>query len=169
MPRLLSLLSVLALLVCGSSCKTVSEPDPTWVDGEVDAVSRNVLWQMAQMSMQRQGFPTSGGADIDALTIESGWRLGLAPFRGQGRRHQAVVRISHVAGKTWKVEVRVKQMANMSIVKPTDPTYAEWEWRDDSGEEARILLQTIKSSLRTPDDPMPLDSLGGSSDPSDPR
>jgi len=164
--RPIALLLFLALLVCGSSsCSSVREPDPSWVEGEVEAVSRNVLWQMTQLSMQRRGFPTSGGADIDALIIESGWRNRLAPFRGDGRRHQAVVKLSHQAGRTWKVEVRVRQMANMSIVKPTDPTYAEWKWRDDDEEEALILLQMIRSSLTTPGESP---SFVGSA-PADPR
>lgn len=148
MQRTLHLLVLSALLMLGgTSCSTVSEPDPLWVDGEVEAVSRNVLWQMTQLAIQRRGFPISGGGDTDSLEIESGWRNRLQPFRGDGRRHQAIVRLDHLEAGTWKVEVRVRQQANMSIVRPTDLTYAEWEWRDDDEAEAKILLKTIESSL----------------------
>jgi hypothetical protein len=35
----------------------------------------------------------------------------------------------------------------MAVVNQLDASYAEWEWADDDEEEARVLLQYLRSSL----------------------
>lgn len=150
--RLLALLPLALLAALAPSCAGAREPAPTWLDVEVEAVSRDVLWQMAQLAMKRRSFPRGTDVDVNSLRMESGWRNSLAPFRGDGRRHKAVIQLSHLEGDIWKAEVRVKSQTNMSIVAPTDPRYAEWEWRDDDEDEALILIQVLRSSLTTGDE-----------------
>jgi hypothetical protein len=151
--RFLALLPLALVVALAPSCSSMKrEPSPTWLDVEVEAVSRDVLWQMAQLAIKRRGFPRGTDVDVNSLRMESGWRNSLAPFRGDGRRHKAVIQLSHIEGDTWKAEIRVKSQANMSIVRPTDPRYAEWEWRDDDQDEALILVQVLRSSLTTGDE-----------------
>jgi hypothetical protein len=124
-----------------------SEPDPVWAEGAVEVVNRDVLFNMAFLALQSRQFPRGTEVDPNALTIKSGWKLQLAPFRGQGKRKKAELEFERVEGDRWKVQVRVKVQSNMAVVNQLDASYAEWEWADDDEEEARVLLQYLRSSL----------------------
>ena len=149
----------LALLLCltlglSSGCSsTRREPDANWRTTEVDAVSERILWTFVLNSLQRLGYPVGTGANPSELHVRTGWRTSLAPFRGQGQRALAEVRMRPVAHKRWLVEARVANQVNMALANPLDPRYAKWEWRPDDVSQADILLFTILASIQAPLEP----------------
>ncbi len=148
---LLVALCVFAFGLLPLACKGPGKPPPaSWQSSQVEASSENVLWLMTRNAFDRLGYPVGGGLDPVALTAVSGWRVSLAPFRGQGQRHRAEIRYVPTEPGRWDVEVRVQRQVNMDIVRPLDAGYAEWEWRPDDDTEARILLQHLRSALAQP-------------------
>lgn len=142
-------LAVLIVAVGAVGCRSSAEgPDAVWQRGEVTAGSENLLWLVTRSALEGRGFPVGAGIDASAMTVRTGWRTELAPFRAKGVRRRAEVRYESLGSGRWAVEVRVQQQVNMDIVRPTDPTYAEWEWRDDDVQEARVLLQRLRSQLQ---------------------
>lgn len=134
-----------ALAACSS---TGSEPDPVWIEDTVQAPSETVLWQATLSNLWRLGFPVGSQANPSTLTIETGWKTQLSPFRGKGYRLMADIRFERVepeleAGPGWDIDVRVKKQVNMSLVKPLNVQYADWEWQPDDEWEAAILLRHI--------------------------
>jgi len=130
-----------------------------WVEDMVVAPSETVLWQATLSNLWRLGYPVGSQANPSTMTILTGWKTQLSPFRGKGYRLMADVRFVPTepsAGGTpaWDVDVRVKKQVNMSLVKPLDPQYSEWEWRDDDEWEAAILLHHILADFP------PMDILG---------
>jgi hypothetical protein len=136
-----------ASLVTGACSMTRGEPDPVWAESAIEVINREVLLNMTLIALQARQFPRGTDVDPNAMTVESGWKLQLAPFRGQGKRKKAVVQYERIEGDRWKVQVRVKVMSNMAVVNQLDASYAEWEWADDDEAEARVLLQYLRSSL----------------------
>lgn len=148
---ILGWLLVPVLCLCLLGCSSSEEgPDGEWLKAEVSVGSENFLLLICRNALNDQGFPVGAGLDADALTIVSGWRTQLAPFRGQGMRHRAHLRCTELEGDRWAVEVRVQSQVNMDIVRPTDLTYAEWEWRPDDQTQARVLLAQVRSLLGEP-------------------
>jgi len=147
--NLKSLVLSLFLGTAFAACSTTpSEPDPVWMEDQVIAPSETVLWQATLSNMWRLGYPVGSQANPSELTIETGWKTQLSPFRGKGYRLMAEIRFERVPAEpdgpaAWDVDVRVKKMVNMSLVKPLDAAYAEWEWRDDDEWEAAIILRHI--------------------------
>ncbi len=139
----------LAVLLLGfTACSsTPREPDPSWQQGPVQAPSDRVLWKVSLLSLQKMGFPLAGGLDPSSMVAESGWRNHLAPFSGDGFRVMAEVHMDPLGPGEWDVRTRVKKQRNMSIVKPLDARYAEWEWVADDVTAARVLLQHIRTFL----------------------
>ena len=150
------LAALLALFTCACS-STPEEPDPTWVEGEVVAPSEGVLWTSTLTNLGRLGYPVGSQANRADLSVLSGWKTQLAPFRGKGFRQQVDLRYTPQDGvreggrSAWDVSIRVKTQANMSLVRPLDPSYAEWEWRSDDQLEAMIILRHILSDFPPPD------------------
>jgi len=144
---LLSAVAVACALAVGACSMSRREPDPVWAEGAVVVVNRDVLFNMTFLALQSRQFPRGTEVDPNALTIKSGWKLQLAPFRGQGKRKKAEIEFERIEGDRWKVQVRVKVQSNMSVVNQLDASYAEWEWADDDQDEARVLLQYLRSSL----------------------
>lgn len=148
-PQFKRLVLSLALGTYLAACSsTPSEPDPVWIEDRVFAPSETVLWQATLSNMWRLGYPVGSQANPNELTIETGWKTQLSPFRGKGYRLMADIRFTRVPvdedGRLgWDVDVRVKKMINMTLVKPLDAAYAEWEWRDDDEWEAAIILRHI--------------------------
>ena len=141
------LLLVLGLVGCRSSGEG---PDGEWLRAEVSVGSENFLLLICRNALNDQGFSVGAGLDADAMSVVSGWRTQLAPFRGQGVRHRAKLRCTQIDEGRWAVEVRVQAQVNMDIVRPTDLTYAEWEWRPDDQEQARVVLAQVRSLLGEP-------------------
>jgi hypothetical protein len=163
--------AVLVLALLGACNSAPKEPDGTWIRGNVEASSNRVLWRVTLLAMDKLGFPRSPHVDPNSLHCESGWKTQLQPFRGQGTRHMAVVDMTPVGDGTWDLKVRVKLQVNMTLAKPLDPTYAEWEWRNDDYRAAQVLLQHIKTYLPSTIEvrERPKDPLEGMLDPPPPR
>lgn len=126
------------------------EPDPVWRTAEVEAASEHILWIFSLDSLDRMGYPLGSEVNPSELTVRTGWRTSLAPFRGDGRRYFADMKVEPRGMKRWEVAVRVATQANMALSNPLDPRYAEWEWRADDTRQADILLQAIRSSIQAP-------------------
>lgn len=134
----------LALAGCQSLTEP-SEPDGQWATAEVQAGSERILLEVAVLSLERQSFPIGAGVDPEGLSITTGWKNHLAPFRGDGYRIQALIQSEPLGSGRFRVSVRVKKQINQSIAKPLDLSYAEWEWVEDDTDMARILLQHVRS------------------------
>ncbi|MEO0652223.1 MAG: hypothetical protein AAFZ65_16230 [Planctomycetota bacterium] len=146
--RSLSQLAGAALLCVLAACSTTRpEPDPAWRSADLTAPSRVILWDMTLAALDRGGYPPGAKIDPDAMEAESGWLTELQPFSGEGIRRKAVVRLRPLGSGEWGVDVRVKQQRNMSLVRPTDPEYAEWEWTGDDTESAGLLLAWIRGAV----------------------
>lgn len=157
----LALPLVLAAAALASCSSAPDEPEPLWRDLEVSAPSDTVLWRVTLLSIRKMGFPLGAGLDQSALVAETGWKNDLAPFKGDGFRSMAEVRMRPVGPGRWSVRARVKKQVNQSIVRPLDLRYAEWEWVEDDERATAILLQHIRSFLDDdlelrdrPDDPV---------------
>jgi hypothetical protein len=146
MKHLLSLLLVLPVLSL-AACQSSPKVDPVWVEGEIESPSTHLVWQVSLVALQKAGYPV--GAEVDPTTLRaiSGWKQSLAPFRGQGSREQAEVTFTHMEEGRYQVRVRVRRERNMDIIRPLDPTYADWEAQADNSLAARRILQLILSLL----------------------
>jgi hypothetical protein len=146
--RALLAICAAAAALLGACRSTPEEPDPDWVSLEIQAGSEKVLWEFTVASIQKLGFPIGAEMDERASRALSGWKESLMPFKGMGHRERAEVRFEPVgerAAGRFRVEVRVKKQTNENLARPLDPTYAEWEWAADDREQAKILLQHIRS------------------------
>jgi hypothetical protein len=119
-----------------------------WQTLEVSAPSDRVVWQLTLLSLGSQGYPLAAGSDPGARQVESGWKTDLQPFRGEGERRRAVVKLTPLAPGRWKLEARVKCEHNQNLVSPLDPVRAEWERAPDDESAAKILLHHIGARLR---------------------
>jgi hypothetical protein len=146
--RKLACLVLIALPFLGGCDTTQEEPEHIWTEEIVGAPSERLLWETTLQKLGRLGYPVGSSADSNALTITSGWKSQLSPFKGKGFRNQAEVRMVYDAeNENWSVEVVVKRQVNMALVRPLDPAYAEWEWSADDEWEAAIILQHIMSAF----------------------
>jgi len=136
------------LVLWASSCAaTNKEPEPSWQTAEVFAPSDTVLWKLSLQSLQRMGFPLGAGLDRGAMTAETGWKMDLHPFSRKGQRTRAVLKMRPKERGVWMVQARVKLQVNKELGRPLDPRYADWEWKSDDVDAARILLQHVRSAL----------------------
>lgn len=139
---------------CASACTSVARQEAMdakqarWRTLEVSAPSDRVLWQLALLALQSQGYPLGAGTDPGARQLESGWKTDLQPFKGDGRRWRALVRMTPLEPGRWKLEARVKCEKNQNLVTPLDAVRAEWEHASDDEAQAQILLQHIRSRLQ---------------------
>jgi hypothetical protein len=149
MSRSILLLSLL-LAACTSVARreALDAKQARWTALEVAAPSDRVLWQLTLLALQNQGYPLASGSDPGARQVESGWKTELQPFRGEGQRRRAVVKLTPLAPGRWKLEARVKCEHNQNLVSPLDPVRAEWERAPDDEAAAKILLQHISARLR---------------------
>jgi len=134
----------LALALC--ACMGPKHP-PVWTEVVVSAPSENVLWAVASQELQRMGFPLGVGADPRQLMMNSAWKTQLAPFRGDGFRQRAEVRFEARAAGSYAIEARVVREINDDLVRPLDPSYAQWAPAPDDVETAQLLVQRIQARL----------------------
>lgn len=145
-PVLVALLA--AALAFVASCKSpFSEPEAPWAGRELAAPSENIAWTVCTMALAKSGFPVGTGADPSTLTIVSGWKTQLAPFRGDGFRERAHLKLAPTTAGQWRVEVRVEREDNMDIKRPMDPSYAEWKPAPDNAEAAELILERVRAFL----------------------
>jgi len=140
----------LLCLVASTACQTGPKYKPAWTDAVVSAPSENVLWAVASQELQRMGYPLGSGAHPDQLVMTSAWKTELAPFKGDGFREKAQVRFTRQDNGQYKVEARVQRESNQDMVRPIDPSYAEWEEAPDNVDAARVLLQRIQARISEP-------------------
>lgn len=145
---------LLCLPVLAWACVSVARreelegKEARWKTAEVSAPSDRVLWQLTLLSLQTQGYPLGAGTDPGTRQVQSGWKTDLQPFKGDGRRWRAVVKLSPLEKGRWKVEARVQCEKNQNLVTPLDPVRAEWKHAPDDESAAQILLQHIQSRLK---------------------
>ena len=146
---------VAVLCACLAACMQSSrnfgtvEPEPSWQVVEVAAPSERILWEMTRLALIKLGYPVGSGFDPTSLVASSGWRNELSPFSGEGYRIQAQLKAEPSAAGRWRLEARVRKQVNVSLVKPTDASYAEWSWVPDDDDRARLILQQVRASLGT--------------------
>jgi hypothetical protein len=139
--------SVLLAIVGG--CLGAPEPTPEWVEAGIESPTEQVLWDAALQALQKHDYPLGATFDRSAGYVVSGWKTSLAAFRGQGWREKAWIQFDRQKAGDYQVKVRVQRETNMDIVRPLDPSYADWEPSQDDARAARILLQTVRSYLGT--------------------
>ena len=147
---LLVLGTTLLLAGCTSVARQQSLDDKAeqWRSLEVAAPSDRMVWQLMLLALQTQGFPLAAGTDPGARQVESGWKTDLQPFRGEGTRRKATLKLAPIEKGRWKLEARVRVQKNMNLVTPLDATRAEWEPTGDDPTTAQILLQHVRARLR---------------------
>ena len=118
-----------------------------WSTIEVGAPSDRVVWQLSLLALQSQGYPLAAGTDTGARAIQSGWKTDLQPFRGEGQRRRAMVKLAPLEKGRWKLEARVQVEENKNLVTPLDPSRAEWKPAADDELAARTLLQHVRARL----------------------
>lgn len=147
-PLVALVLSLVSLAACNSARKpgevTGDEPDPVLIQKEITCRSERILDEITRLALSKQGYPGARGLEQD-LSIETLWQNHLGTRKGEGYRQQALVRYKPLGGDRYELQVRVKRQINQSIVRPTDLSYAEWEWVDDDERAAQILAQLIQS------------------------
>ncbi len=144
--RLALALLALALPTFSSCSLTPKEPDPVWIESEMDAISRQLLWELATIALSAADYQIGAGADPSRLELKSGWQTHLAPFSRRGYRRRAEVRFEALGERRYGIGVRVSRQVNMAVADPLDARLAEWEWAPDDSDAARILMQRIKST-----------------------
>ncbi|MCE9593527.1 MAG: hypothetical protein K8S98_04980 [Planctomycetes bacterium] len=137
---------VCVLLCFAASCKS-DQPPAQWRKGEVAAASDNVLWEVVVLALEKESYPVGAGLDPSKGIAVSGWRSSLAPFKSKGWRARAHVEYERSAPGRYALQVRVEKATNEDLVRPLDPTYAEWKPAADDEERAGVLLQRIRSYL----------------------
>jgi hypothetical protein len=148
------LVGVLALGGVAPACKSHARQEAEdekvaqWRSLEVEAPSDRMVWQLMLLSLQNQGFPLAAGTDPGARQVESGWKTDLQPFRGDGNRKKAVLKLAPIEKGRWKLEARVQVEKNQNLVTPLDATRAEWEPSADDAMMALVLLQHVRARLR---------------------
>jgi len=146
--KVLVSLAATGLLACAACATTPGESEAHWKSAEIHTPSDRVLWQIALLSLQSQGYPLASGTDSGSRQVESGWKTDLQPFRKEGRRSRATVRMSAIQPELWKVEVRVRCENNDNMVSPLDPSRANWKPAPDDDAAANILLMHIRARLK---------------------
>jgi hypothetical protein len=151
----LSLVAGAALAACVSVARqdALDSKEARWSSIEVQAPSDRVVWQLTLLALQGQGYPLTAGADPGSRAIESGWKTDLQPFRGEGQRRRALVRLAAIEKGLWKLEARVKVEENKNLVTPLDATRAQWKAAPDDELSARTLLQHVRARLHADDLP----------------
>lgn len=152
--RRLPELLLLGLLLLGAACVSVARresldtKEERWKTIEVSVASDRMLWQLTLLSIKSLGYPLAAGSDQGSRQVESGWKTDMQPFRGDGERRRAFVRMTPLEPGRWKLEARVRVEHNQNLVAPLDAVRAEWEPAKDDEAGAQILLHHIRARLQ---------------------
>lgn len=139
---------------CGAT-----EREPQWVTAEIACPSEQVLWEFLLLSLNRSGFPLGMDVDPAERKLKSGWRTSLAPFKGKGWREKATVEYDRIRTGLYDVRVAVQREINNDLLRPLDPSFAQWEETDDNLEHAQHVLTFLESFIGAD---LSLDELKGS-------
>lgn len=115
-----------------------------WVDSRVPSPSEPLMYQVLHMSLNKAGYPIGIGADKGERTIRTGWATSLAPFKGDGFRQRVHVEYTPRTEGGYAVRLRVERQTNESL-RPLDPRFVKWKDAPDNVEEARRILQIVRS------------------------
>lgn len=157
LPLCLSLLALACVSVARQA--ELDAKAARWRSIEVESPSDRVVWALTLLALESQGFPP-GARDPAAGEVTSGWKTDLQPFRGEGQRRRARVRLQPLEPGRWKVEARVQVELNQNLVSPLDASRAEWEPGPDDEKASQVLLQHVRARLqpeleRAPPSPAP--------------
>lgn len=151
-----SLLTVVAIVWALAGCLSSNEePEPRFVSDVVAASSDEFLWEVVELAVAKMDFPRRLNEEPQHLVLETGWKTDLMPFRGEGSRRAAVVKLASLEQGRWRIEVRVKHQVNEALKRPLESSEAAWEWALDDVGTAQILLQHVRAYLSGTIEPAP--------------
>lgn len=142
-PRAPRSLAALSLALLGACAGMGTEPEPSWVHDEFEVASGRILWEYTILALEKSGYPVGGGIDPTELEVLTGWQTHLSPFKDEGFRARAEMRVVPIEAGRYRVEARVQRQGNAALVRPTDPRYAEWKWIPEDTVAASVLLQHV--------------------------
>ena len=120
------------------------------VEDEIPTMTSTVLWDVTRLALAKAGFNVIVSTDPVEKQVTSGWSRTWRPSARRAFREQALVRYRHAEEDGHLVvEVRVRRELNMDIVKPLDPTYADWQEDEDNEARAQIIMGYIKAYTGT--------------------
>lgn len=137
-------------LLAGSfsaACQTGRDAKAQWVETTAVAPSESVVWEVALQALAKQKFPLGAGVDQGARVATTGWKNSLAPFKGQGYRQRARLRLEPLEGGKYKLFLQVEMDTNEDIFRPMELEYAKWETHEDDVQTAQILISEIDARI----------------------
>lgn len=138
---------VLCLVIGSTACKTGRSQPAQWVSATVEAPNEAVLWDLALLAMAQSDYPIGAGVDPAKRVALTGWRFSLAPFKGQGYRQRARLKLTPKEDGRYEIALHVEKETNEDVVRPMELEYAKWEEAPDDLEAAQILLARIEARL----------------------
>lgn len=142
-------LAALPLLLC-VACMSGSNTPDQWLTMTAKAPTEDVIWEVALLAAIDADYPLGAGVDPATRSATSGWRNSLAPFKGDGYRQRAHMRLEPQADGSYVISLRVEKQTNEDLVRPMDPQYAKWEDAPDDVEATQILMTQIRARLGDP-------------------
>lgn len=135
------------LFVHSSACKYTPTTPEQWLSMKAKAPTEDVIWEIALLAAIDEDYPMGSGVDPATRKAASGWRNSLAPFKGQGYRQRANMRLEPQPDGSYMIFMQVQKETNEDLVRPMDLQYAKWEPAPDDTEAAQILLTQIRARL----------------------
>ena len=139
----LCFLAALAL----AACQTGRGAPAQWLSTTASAPSESALWEVALQALADHKFPIGAGVDPGTRIATTGWRNSLAPFKGEGFRQRARLRLEPLGGDKYKLYLQVEKDTNEELARPMELDYAQWEESGDDVETAQILISKIDARL----------------------
>lgn len=142
---LIILVTALSMMSCSSVELPIDEAG-RWEEFVVkDSPPRRDLLLACEYAVERAGYP-QGKTDEQRGTVFSDWKVNLQPFRNQGRRYKAILRV-FVVGDQVIVRSRVVAERNVETDDTLDSSAAEWEDLGEDIQRSRTLMQFLRSQL----------------------
>ena len=148
------LLLTLTLASCELPKGTPPEKSDMAASRELDALGREILWEVIKVEVSRFGFDIDAEVSSEAAgTFETHWINELQPFRYEGRRKKlkGVFEESPDRPGKFRVLLVTWMQRNADMEEPLNPAKAIWQNVDpDMGTTGRIL-KAIERHFREPD------------------
>jgi len=129
------------------ACQTTPEFPEKWVDTTASAPTDSVLWELALLALEEQGFPVGAGANPSTMVAVTGWRLSLAPFKGEGYRQRVHLKLAPAPEGKHEIALRVQKETNEDLARPMELRFAKWEPAADDEATAAILVAKIRARI----------------------